>query len=54
MEKYEVELLPAAYADLDEIFDFILADSPPAADRILEKSWNPYVVWKNYRFQGHR
>ena len=27
MEKYDVELLPAAYADLDEIFDYIIEDS---------------------------
>jgi plasmid stabilization system protein ParE len=37
MEKYNVELLPAAYADLDEIFDYILADNPKAAERTLDK-----------------
>jgi toxin ParE1/3/4 len=36
MEKYDVELLPAAYADLDEIFDCIMADNPQAAARMLD------------------
>lgn len=35
MEKYDVELLPAAYADLDEIFDYIMADNPQAAAGML-------------------
>jgi len=37
MEKYNVELLPAAYADLDEIFDYILVENPQAAERTLDK-----------------
>jgi len=36
MEKYDVELLPAAYADLDEIFDYIMVDNPQAATEMLE------------------
>lgn len=36
MEKYNVELLPAAYADLDEIFDYIMLDNSQAAVRILD------------------
>jgi plasmid stabilization system protein ParE len=36
MEKYCVELLPAADSDLDEIFDYIMAENPQAADGILE------------------
>ncbi len=36
MEKHEVELLPAAYADLDEIFDYILLDNPHAAAKMLD------------------
>lgn len=36
MASYEVELLPAAFSDLDEIFEFILADSPQTANDILE------------------
>lgn len=36
MEKCEVELLPAAYSDLDEIFDYIVVDNPQAAEIILD------------------
>ncbi len=36
MPQYSVELLPAAYADLDEIFDYIMADNPIAAARMLD------------------
>ncbi|MBU7008787.1 type II toxin-antitoxin system RelE/ParE family toxin [Phosphitispora fastidiosa] len=36
MEKREVELLPAAYADLDEVFDYIMVDNPQAADGMLD------------------
>jgi len=36
MAKYEVVLLPAAFSDLDEIFDYILAENPLAAAGILE------------------
>ncbi|MHB8127061.1 MAG: type II toxin-antitoxin system RelE/ParE family toxin [Desulfitobacteriaceae bacterium] len=36
MEKYDIELLPAAYADLDEIFDYIMVDNPLAAARMLD------------------
>jgi toxin ParE1/3/4 len=37
MAKFEVTLLPAAYSDLDEIFDYILADNPGAAEKLLAK-----------------
>jgi plasmid stabilization system protein ParE len=36
MVRYNVELLPAAYADLDEIFDYIMLDSPTAAAKVLD------------------
>jgi toxin ParE1/3/4 len=36
MKKYNVELLPAAYADLDEIFDYIMPDSMQAANETLD------------------
>jgi len=36
MKKYNVELLPAAYADLDEIFDYIMPDSLQAANETLD------------------
>jgi Plasmid stabilization system protein len=36
MEKYKVELLPAAVSDLDEIFDYIMMENQQAASNILE------------------
>ncbi|MEW6275907.1 MAG: type II toxin-antitoxin system RelE/ParE family toxin [Bacillota bacterium] len=37
MKKFDVELLPAAYSDLDEIFDYIMVDNPQAAARMLDR-----------------
>mgnify|MGYP001221652326 CR=1 FL=1 len=37
MVNCKVELLPAAYEDLDEIFDYILLDNPVAAENMLDK-----------------
>jgi toxin ParE1/3/4 len=37
MENYEIELLPAAYTDLDEIFDYIMMDNLEAAEKVLDK-----------------
>ena len=36
MKEYNVELLPAAYADMDEIFDYIMPDSLQAANETLD------------------
>src|SRR4030067_1748087 len=35
MAKYDVVLLPVAFSDLDEIFDYVLAQSPQAAGGVL-------------------
>lgn len=40
MARYKVELLPAAYSDLDEIFDYILAENPQAATEMLDRIMN--------------
>lgn len=37
MEKFKVELLPAAWDDLQEIFEFIFIDSPKSAENTFEK-----------------
>ena len=37
MGKFSVEFLPAAYEDLEEIFDYILLDDPTAAANMLDK-----------------
>jgi toxin ParE1/3/4 len=36
-KKFDIVLLPAAYDDLDEIFDYILLDNPSAAESMLDK-----------------
>ncbi len=36
MVRYNVELLPTAYSDLDEIFDYIMVDNPTAAAKMLD------------------
>ena len=36
MKRYNVGLLPAAYSDLDEIFDYIMANNPQAAAKVLD------------------
>ena len=35
MAKYDIVLLPVAFSDLDEIFDYVLAQSPQAAGGVL-------------------
>ena len=37
MQKYRVELLPAAWEDLQEIFDYIFLKSPKAAENTLDR-----------------
>lgn len=37
MVKYNIEFLPESYKDLDNIFDYILLDSPREASTVLEK-----------------
>lgn len=36
MKNYNVELLPAADDDLDNIFNYILLENPEAADKVLD------------------
>ncbi|AVX19618.1 Plasmid stabilization system protein ParE [Carboxydocella sporoproducens DSM 16521] len=52
MEKYNVELLPAAYTDLDEIFDYIMVDNPSAADSILESIMHALSRLENFPHSG--
>jgi addiction module RelE/StbE family toxin len=37
MPDYEVVLLPEAFSDLDEIFDYIAVENAPAAHVVLDK-----------------
>jgi len=52
MEQYNVELLPAAYSDLDEIFDYIMAENPQAADGILESITQSLQRLESYPHSG--
>lgn len=52
MEKYCVELLPAAYSDLDEIFDYIMAENPQAANGILESIMQSLQRLESYPHSG--
>lgn len=52
MEKYNVDLLPAADSDLDEIFDYIMAENPHAADRILESIMQSLQRLESYPQSG--
>ncbi len=37
MKNYNVELLPVADDDLDNIFNYILLENPEAADKVLDR-----------------
>ncbi len=52
MERYNVELLASAYSDLDEIFDYIMADDPKAAGMILEKMIQSLSYLENFPSSG--
>lgn len=52
MERYNVELLPAAYSDLDEIFDYIMAENPQAANEILDNITQSLWRLESYPHSG--
>lgn len=52
MIKYEVKLLPVAYSDLDEIFDYILVENPKAAGEILDGIMDSLRRLENYPDSG--
>jgi len=52
MERYEIELLPAAYSDLDEIFDYITVDNPTSAARMLNNIMQSLRRLENYPYSG--
>lgn len=41
-------LHPDAYKDLEEIWEYVSADNPQAADRILEEIRQPFIVSFNF------
>lgn len=52
MKKFDIELLPAAYADLDEIFDYIMADNLSAAAKILDNIMQALRHLENFPNSG--
>lgn len=52
MARYKVELLPAAYSDLDEIFDYIMADNPQAAGKMLNNIMQSLRHLENFPHSG--
>src|SRR5258708_25843465 len=46
-------LLPQAYADLDEIWEYIAAESPEAADRIREEIYETIQSLVPFPYIGH-
>lgn len=52
--KFNIVLLPAAYDDLDEIFDYILLDNPTAAENTLAKIMVSLRRLENFPNSGAR
>jgi plasmid stabilization system protein ParE len=52
MERYNVELLATAYSDLDEIFDYIMADNSQAAEMVLENIMKSLRNLENFPNSG--
>lgn len=52
MKSYKVELLPAANSDLDDIFNYILVDSPRAAEKVLEGIISSLKHLENFPYAG--
>ena len=48
------ELHPGAYADLDELWEFIAEDSIDAADRVRDKIYYAIQALVPFPHQGHR
>ena len=52
MAEYEVILLKAAFSDLDEIFDYIMVENPPAAADMLENIMQSLDSVSSHPFAG--
>lgn len=52
MAKYNVELLPAADTDLDDIFDYIFLDNPNVAGEVLERIITSLNHLEDFLFAG--
>lgn len=52
MATYNVELLPAAENDLDDIFDYILLDNPDAAEKVLDEIITSLKLLEDFPLAG--
>ena len=54
MKHYNIEFLPIAYSDLDNIFDYIILDSIKEANVMLEKIMNSLDRLKQFPLSGKK
>lgn len=54
MKNYNVELLPAADDDLDDIFNYILLDNPEAANEILDRIMTSLKHLERFPYAGSK
>lgn len=54
MKNYNIEFLPIAYSDLDNIFDYIILDSIKEANVMLEKIMNSLDRLKQFPLSGKK
>ncbi len=52
MENCKVELLPVAFEDLDEIFDYILLENPTAAKNMLDNIMTAFRRLEQFPYSG--
>lgn len=53
-KNYDVELLPAADDDLDNIFDYILMDNPEASNEVLDRIMTSLKRLENFPYSGSK
>lgn len=54
MKGYNVELLPAADDDLDDIFNYILLDNPEATNEVLDRVMTSLKHLEKFPYAGSR
>ncbi|GAE93713.1 plasmid stabilization system protein [Gracilibacillus boraciitolerans JCM 21714] len=54
MTSFNVELLPAADEDLDDIFTYILLDNPEAANEVLDRVMTSLKYLEKFPYAGLR
>lgn len=54
MKNYNVELLPVANDDFDDIFNYILLDNPEAANEVLERIMTSLKHLEKFPYAGSK